>query len=242
MGFDTTLDTVENARFTYIYSPLISRMLKDHKLIFKDYELTSIIMVFHKFVLANGPRAKFMTKLQLANMLGFIFELDDMEIVSVIVDRICHSESSPYPDYTPEKYCNVESFLHLFKVYFSRDLQLKMEFAFSVYDRGDKGQLNSEEVGHFVSKYFDNVDEEEAQELRLDMKVLIMQKFDLDKDTFIQAEEYYDVVTRQPRLLEFLGQIYPSNPKMEVIAVCSNILSWFDDSPNPRIISKTESN
>lgn len=69
-----------------------------------------------------------------------------------------------------------------------------------------------------------------------------MQKFDLDKDTFIQAEEYFEVVKRQPKLLEFLGQIYPSTPKMDVVAVCANIMSWFDDSPNPRIMSKTGSN
>lgn len=132
MGLDTTLDTVENARFTYIYTPIINRMMKDPKMIFKDYELTCIITVFHKFVLVNGPRAKFMTKLQLANMMGTIFELDDTETVSVIVDRICHHESSPFPDFLPEKHCNLESFVYLFKVYFTRDLQLKMEFAFSV--------------------------------------------------------------------------------------------------------------
>lgn len=69
-----------------------------------------------------------------------------------------------------------------------------------------------------------------------------MQKFDLDKDTFIQAEEYFEVVKRQPRLMEFLGPIYPSTPKMDVVAMCFNIMSWFDDSPTPRIISKTVSN
>lgn len=72
------------------------------------------------------------------------------------------------------------------------------------------------------------------------MKEMIFLKFDLDRDTNIGYEEYCEVVRKQPMLLEFLGRVFPPNPRMEILALCANVMSWFDDSPNPRIIKKPE--
>ncbi|KAH8269484.1 hypothetical protein KR018_003897, partial [Drosophila ironensis] len=238
MGLDETLDTLENARFTYIYTPAVLRMSRDPKTIFNQTELLSITMLFHKFVLVNGARAKFMTRTQLLNMMGFFFELDDMDIVVTIVDRIGHAIPCNDPAFFPDRHISLECFVFLFTVYFTRDLDVKMKFAFSIYDKLDRGQLNSEQIGFFVDKFFSFLDEEESQELRSDMIQMLLQKFDLDKDTFIQASEYYEQVRKQPALMEFLGPIYPQIGRMNVLATCANIMSWFEDSPNPRIMKK----
>ncbi|KAI8039486.1 uncharacterized protein LOC128254189 [Drosophila gunungcola] len=235
---DGTLDTLENARFNYLYVKAIARLGKDS--IFTDSELVSIVMLYHKFVLANGSRAKYMTILQLTMLMELLFEIVDRDNIATIVYRIAHTPGTRNSDFFPDKHVHLDAFVRLFTIYFTRDLQMKMEFAFSIYDKTDSKQLNGEEVGSFVSKFFENEDEDEAIELRLDMKEMLFQKFDLDKDTNIQEEEYYEVVRRQPMLLECFGRVFPPNPRMEVLALCANVMSWFDDSPNPRIITKSD--
>lgn len=60
-----------------------------------------------------------------------------------------------------------------------------------------------------------------------DMCEYLFLKFDLDKDGIISFEEYEEIVTKQPKLLEFLGQVFPSGSDITVIAYCSNIASLF---------------
>lgn len=57
------------------------------------------------------------------------------------------------------------------------------------------------------------------------MVELLFRKFDVDRDGFISYEDYAAVVTKQPMLLEFLGQCFPNVDGMTVIAYCANILS-----------------
>ncbi|EDW92571.1 uncharacterized protein LOC6532082 [Drosophila yakuba] len=235
---DGTLDTLENARFNYVYMKDVARLAKDS--IFSHNELVSIVMLYHKFVLVNGPRAKYMTIRQLTALMELLFEIVDRDLIATIVYRIAHTPGSRAPDFFPDKHIHLESFVRLLTLYFTKDLQLKMEFAFSVYDKSDSKQLNGEQVGFFVSKFFESEDEDESIELRLDMKEMLFLKFDLDKDTNIGVDEYYEVVRRQPMLLECFGRVFPPNPQMEVLALCANVMSWFDDSPNPRIMMKPD--
>ncbi|XP_039480157.1 uncharacterized protein LOC120444507 [Drosophila santomea] len=235
---DGTLDTLENARFNYVYMKDVARLAKDS--IFSHNELVSIVMLYHKFVLVNGPRAKYMTILQLTALMELLFEIVDRDLIATIVYRIAHTPGSRAPDFFPDKHIHLESFVRLLTLYFTKDLQLKMEFAFSVYDKSDSKQLNGEQVGFFVSKFFESEDEDESIELRLDMKEMLFLKFDLDKDTNIGVDEYYEVVRRQPMLLECFGRVFPPNPQMEVLALCANVMSWFDDCPNPRIMMKPD--
>ncbi|KAH8401231.1 hypothetical protein KR009_003921 [Drosophila setifemur] len=256
---DITLDNVENARFSYIYSPFIALAKKDPECIFSDNELMSIALIYHKFVLANGPKSKYMTKFQLSNIMDIFFEIEDRNIVSSLVFRLCQHTSDNPSDFLPEKHVSLESFFKLFTIYFTRDLEIKMKFTFSVYDRADTGQLNGEEVSFHLDKLFENFeDEEEAMELRMvsglntcfitsitlfpqDLKELFFQKFDKDKDGNIQAEEYYEVVRSQPMMLECFGRVFPATPRMDVLALCANVMSWFEDSPNPRIMNQHQS-
>ncbi|KAH8290327.1 hypothetical protein KR054_001954, partial [Drosophila jambulina] len=234
---DQTIDTLENARFNWLYANEIVQMSKDT--IFTTNELICIVMLYHKMVLANGTKAKFMTIAQLTTLMLDLFEITDCNISTTTVFRISHGSEVPHPDFCPDKHVSLESFVRLLTIYFTRDLDTKMQFAFSIYDKQDKMQLNGEDVGFFLKKFFESEDEEEATELTLDMKEMIFLKFDLDKDSIISYEEYCEVVRRQPMLMEFLGRVFPTNPCMEVLALCANVMSWFDDSPNPRVIKQS---
>lgn len=55
----------------------------------------------------------------------------------------------------------------------------------------------------------------------------IFSKFDLDKDGVISYEEYHEIVSQQPPLLEFLGQVFPGKSDITIIAYCSNIATLF---------------
>lgn len=57
------------------------------------------------------------------------------------------------------------------------------------------------------------------------MLEVLFKKFDTDRDGTISYEEYAAVVTKEPMLLEFLGQCFPNVDGMTVIAYCTNILS-----------------
>lgn len=58
-----------------------------------------------------------------------------------------------------------------------------------------------------------------------DMVELLFKKFDVDKDGAISFDDYSTIVTKQPMLLEFLGQCFPNVDGMTVIAYCTNIMS-----------------
>lgn len=56
-----------------------------------------------------------------------------------------------------------------------------------------------------------------------DMRELLFQKFDHDKDTFISFDEYVSTVRQHPALMEFLGTVFPSPQTLDVIGHCLNL-------------------
>ncbi|KAH8396935.1 hypothetical protein KR215_006423 [Drosophila sulfurigaster] len=218
---DLTLDYMENARFNYIFGPIITRLESP----FTNTELLCLSMIYHKFALENGPRSKFITRVQLGNILELFFHVSDRDINVSIVQRISQDPECVDPKFSSDRHCSLPSFIRLFAIYFSKDLEKRMHFVFSIYDTTDRGYLDREQVVRFVSKFFDGDDEDELHELRGDMVEMIFSKFDLDKDLFISIEEYSDCVRKQPMMMEFLGKVFPSNSQLEAVRHCVNILS-----------------
>ncbi|XP_022222664.1 uncharacterized protein LOC111074248 [Drosophila obscura] len=221
---DGTLDYMENARFNYLYAPDIVRLEKET--IFKNTELMCVVMIYHKFAMENGPRAKFMTLMQLSSVVEDIFGISDRAINTNFVARISYDPDYYHPEFSPDRQCNLRSFVKLFEICFCDDLEKKMVFCFSVYDKTDFNSLDREVVQRYVEKFFEGDDEDEVFELRQDMVELIFMKFDLDKDSVISADEYYEVVRQQPMLMEFLGPVFPTTRQKDVVALCANIVSW----------------
>ncbi|KAM8714266.1 hypothetical protein ACLKA7_014406 [Drosophila subpalustris] len=218
---DLTLDYMENARFNYVYGSAVARMESS---VFTKLELLCISMIYHKFVLQNGPRSRYMSLMQLSKFLQLVFQITDQRINRRIVFLISDDPDCTDPKFSHDHHCTLNSFIRMFSIYFSGDMEVRTRFAFSVYDEESVGYLNREQVMRFVDEFFKGDDEDEIMEMRADMLELLFIKFDKDKDMFISYEEYCDCVREQPELLEFLGVVFPSKVQMNVIEICSNLI------------------
>ncbi|XP_011214269.1 PREDICTED: EF-hand calcium-binding domain-containing protein 1-like [Bactrocera latifrons] len=211
---DATLDDVQNTRFGNIYHDLIKQMAKTTQ--FTEGEVSSILMVYHKFVLANGSKAKHMTKKQFFHLFLVLFKIFDLQIIERILLHITLDM---------KKEVDAVAWVRLFSVFMTNKLDQKIKFTFQIYNIHGNGFLNREIVQHAVEKFFVGEDEDEVNELRSDMVDLLFKKFDVDKDGVISFDDYSQVVMKQPMLLEFLGQCFPSIIGTTVIALCANIMS-----------------
>lgn len=127
---DLTLDYMGNSRFNYTYGPQISRMEN----LFSKTELLCLAMIYNKFALQNGPRAKFITDMQLGTILELMFNVMDRDIKASIVARVSYDPECSDTQYTLDRRCNLNSFIRMFAIYFSTDLEKRMQFVFSVSD------------------------------------------------------------------------------------------------------------
>uniref|UniRef100_A0A1A9Z6M0 EF-hand domain-containing protein n=1 Tax=Glossina pallidipes TaxID=7398 RepID=A0A1A9Z6M0_GLOPL len=203
---DSTLDDVQNTRFSNIYHDLIKQMAKTTQ--FSEMEVQSILLVYHKFVLANGPKAKTMTKKQFNNLFLVLFKIYDLQIIERILSLIT---SDLNKDVLPV------AWVKLFSVFMANKLEQKMKFTFQIYNAANTGYLTRDVVTFAVEKFFTGEDEDEVNELRSDMLEVLFKKFDTDRDGAISYEEYAAVVTKEPMLLEFLGQCFPNVDGMTII-------------------------
>ncbi|XP_037940782.1 EF-hand calcium-binding domain-containing protein 1-like [Teleopsis dalmanni] len=222
---DQTLDDVQNTRFDNTYHDFLAYMVKQS--VFTSMEVKCILLVYHKYVLANGPKAKNMTRKQFFHLFLVLFHIYDLQIIERI---LLHLTSEQIKDVDPI------AFVKLFSVFMTDKLEHRMRFAFQIYNVQGTGYLNREVVTQAVEKFFIGDDEDEINELRSDMVELLFQKFDVDKDGVISYEDYSSVVSKQPLLVCFLGECLPSAGIQQSIAVCANVISKVsNDLKNPHV-------
>ncbi|XP_055389853.1 calaxin-like [Condylostylus longicornis] len=201
MKIDITLDEVQNARFRNIYYDIIREYLK--KGLFNEKELETVLMIYHKFVLANGPKAKYMTKRQFAEFFAIYFQIYDLRIIERIILKLTVNEAIVI-------YVKPQSWLNLYMICTTDSLDDLMEYVFGVYDLHDSGFLTREVITIFISSCVVE-EEDDTEELTLDMVDLIIKRFDIDKDGRISYDDYCQTVRKTPDLLQFLGTCVPSN-------------------------------
>lgn len=154
MSLDSTLDEVQNSRFRNIYNPLVRQYEKKSQ--FNEVELFCILLVYHKFALRNGIKAKYITKKQLANIFEVFFKIAEtytVERIMAIIAKDAKKEIDP------------TAWLDILEVFWTNDLEVKMNFCFQIYDFHGVGGLNREVVTKYVEKFFKSDDEDEAGEL-----------------------------------------------------------------------------
>lgn len=123
------MDNMENSRFNNIYGPIIARMESST---FSPTELTCIAMIYYKFTLQDGKRSKYMTIGALSKCLIQLFKITDRRINYRIVKTVIFDPDCDDPKYSPIFHCTLNSFVRMFTIYFSRDLEERMKFVFSV--------------------------------------------------------------------------------------------------------------
>ncbi|KAH8261280.1 hypothetical protein KR044_006271 [Drosophila immigrans] len=218
---DLTLDYMENARFNYVYGTVVARMEAS---IFTTLEKLCISMIYHKFVLRDGPRTRYMNVNHLSGFIRMMFHVTNPRINHRIVKIISEDPNCVDSKFHPERHVTLNSFMRMLTIYFSDDLEKRMRFAFKVYDEDGHGYLNRETVMRYVDTFFTGDDEDEIMEMRADMLEMLFRKLDKDKDLLISYDEYCEAVRKQPELLEFLGTIYPSKNGLNVVGMCCNLM------------------
>ncbi|XP_067616123.1 calaxin-like [Eurosta solidaginis] len=216
-NLDATLDDVLSTRFYNQYHNLIKKM--SMKTQFTETEISTILMVYHKLVLSNGPKARKLCTGQMFHLFMVFFKIKDISIVERIVQFITHDS---------KVHVDPVAWIKLFSVIMTNDLQKKMAFVFQIYNTSNDGYINRDNIAMAVSKFFDDLDEDELVEMRTDMADLLLKKFDVDRDELISFEDYKTVVTKQPLLMQFLGRCLPTKIDTTVIALCTNIMSKID--------------
>ncbi|KAH8318928.1 hypothetical protein KR074_012253 [Drosophila pseudoananassae] len=209
-NLDASMDPMEHSRFSAIYGPVIKRLTASTGL--KSSEVTCLILIYYKFVKANGPTARKMTKKQMYQIFLSIFNVGNVKVV----DRTMATMTKD------TKYISPEAWISLFEIYTTKNLEMRMRFAFEVYNTKGTDVIDREQVGVACDSFFHGDDEDEINELKLDMTEFIMKKFDLDKDGVISYEDYSTVVTRQPELVDFLGYLFPARDVKDLMAHCIN--------------------
>ncbi|XP_030374649.1 uncharacterized protein LOC115624192 [Scaptodrosophila lebanonensis] len=208
---DSTMDDMANTRFLTLYNSLIKQFAATTD--FSYNGVLCLLIVYYKFAQVNGESSKLMTKKQLHNLFLVLFRIYDITIINRVLLNIT----------TDVRFVSPEAWMQLFSVYLTDKLEVRMEFAFKVYTNSGAGVLNRERVGMAVEKFFTGDDDDEINELRADMCEFIFNKFDTDKDGVISYDEYQYVVSNQPALMEFLGQVFPDVKDLCLIAYCTNI-------------------
>ncbi|EDV43196.1 uncharacterized protein Dana_GF16646 [Drosophila ananassae] len=220
-NLDSTIDTMENSRFGAIYGGLIKDLAISSNM--TPMEVNCLLMIYYKFAKVNGPGAKQMVKKQFYQLYLVLFNVANVQIIERTLLAITKDT----------KFVSPQAWISLFNLYITKDINVRMRFAFDVYDTKGTGVIDREQVGVACDKFFYGEDEDELNELKADMTEFIMKKFDIDKDGVISFEDYSSVVSQQPILVEFLGWLFPSRNDKDLMAHCINfdtILNVMDNS------------
>ncbi|XP_037730026.1 uncharacterized protein LOC119560577 [Drosophila subpulchrella] len=210
-NLDATIDNMENSRFAALYGSLIKELAATSEM--SQTDITCLLVVYYKFSKANGPQCKKMTKKQFYQIFLVLFNVANVQVIERTLLAITKDT----------KYVSPQAWIHLFDLYTTKDIQVRMKFAFEVYDTKGTGVIDREQVGVACEKFFYGEDEDELNELKADMTEFLMKKFDLDKDGVISYEDYSTVVEQQPILVEFLGWLFPSKEDKDLMAHCINL-------------------
>ncbi|XP_030371081.1 EF-hand calcium-binding domain-containing protein 1 [Scaptodrosophila lebanonensis] len=212
MKLDSTLNDREDMRFKTLFHRQIVEIARHMP--FSETEVSSILMVYYKFAKGHGKPGRNISLEQFINMIGFFQQYYDFDQANRIATVAANGG----------KAMTAMDFVNFMYIITTDDLEAKIDFAYKVYDKADKG-INRFVVTSAVTKFFTVGDDDELNELRKDMADFLILKFDLDRDGVITFDEYKTVVMRNPALLEFLGPIFPSTGTRQLIAYCTAITS-----------------
>ncbi|KAH8242863.1 hypothetical protein KR032_002614, partial [Drosophila birchii] len=212
---DLTMNDRHNLRFQALFGALVPQIARHVP--FTEPEVSCLLLIYFKFCLQNGPASRQITSVQFGKIVIGFQQLYDMDVVDRIVTLITGDRKNVTP----------MEFIQYMIIIMTDDIEQKMEFAYMVYDKNGMG-ITRDIISNAVEKFFPG-DDDEVLEMRMDMVEFLIFKFDEDQDGVITFEEYKSIVLRQPKLLEFLGPIFPSNDIRQVIAYCSAIYSYIPE-------------
>lgn len=97
-------------------------------------------------------------------------------------------------------------------VYLRGDTREKIKFCFDSYDLNGDGVISREEMFQFLKNSFTKLSsDEDPEEHHRELVELSMKLMDFDRDGRVTLQDYTDSVTREPLLVEILGNVFPDD-------------------------------
>lgn len=104
----------------------------------------------------------------------------------------------------------LEDYVRLICIFLTKDLNVKIEYAFKCYDFQKDGMLNNKEAYTFLtSTVIFTGDESEGEENTRELIDLVMKMTDINSDGMISLEEFSRFVHDNQLCLELLGSVLP---------------------------------
>jgi len=114
---------------------------------------------------------------------------------------------------------NVEDFSELLLIFLTKDVSIKADFAFNVYDTNNRGFFTKADLRVLLAPMVNGIsadeDFENEEELLKYFVDLVCKKIDLDQDNNIARWEFQDLVKRDILMLNFLGPCLPERKHVE---------------------------
>jgi len=119
-NLDATIDNMENSRFAALYGSLIKELAATSEM--SQTDITCLLVVYYKFSKANGPQCKKMTKKQFYQIFLVLFNVANVQVIERTLLAITKDT----------KYVSPQAWIHLFDLYTTKDIHVRMKFAFEV--------------------------------------------------------------------------------------------------------------
>ncbi|XP_037914796.1 uncharacterized protein LOC119653826 isoform X2 [Hermetia illucens] len=182
MKLDLTISETEDKLFRILYSDVRRRILREVNAANMSPSLIECLLILYfKFLVANGHRFKYMTGKQLANLYHIYFNMPDFDFIEEIIS---------YINPTVRNGLSAEGFIKLVEIWAFSNLEQKMKFCFAIYTyRDPRGVITRNRLK------------------KLCRNMIYMESLEDSYD--LLNEDYESIVTRNPRLLEFAGRVMP---------------------------------
>lgn len=119
-NLDASMDTMEHSRFSALYGSMIKKLTASTEL--NSSEVTSLMLIYYKFVKINGPTAKKMMKKQMYQVFLSLFNVGSFKVAERTLNTISKDM----------KYLSPEAWISLFEIFTTDNLEMRMRFAFQV--------------------------------------------------------------------------------------------------------------
>ncbi|KAK3800521.1 hypothetical protein RRG08_048726 [Elysia crispata] len=113
------------------------------------------------------------------------------------------------------KHVRIEDFVKMVCIFYSKNLSVKVDFVFSVYDYGGDGEIQMHEMHMLLKTTIVSVGDEEPEEQLKELIDIVIGLMDTHQDGKISLEEFRDYVRNDILYIEMLGPVLPLDHVME---------------------------
>ncbi|KAL0267854.1 UNVERIFIED_CONTAM: hypothetical protein PYX00_010005 [Menopon gallinae] len=209
--YDETIGSLETIRFLNRCMKLTNDL--KNRTHFTLQELQNILIVHYKLTKHGGP-INYRRFREIAHRL---FDITGDEHYDKIYYRF---------DQHRGMQVSLESWATCLSVLLRGTMEEKIDYCWKVYDQYNLGYLTRELMFQYMRKSIIKASAgEDSDEVVKDLVDVILKKMDIDRDGKLSYEDYKTSVSKNPMLLEALGQVLP--PRTFVLSFLTTLTSKY---------------